>query len=372
MKNIYLPEKNKLKIAFIQPCIPHYRVDFFGRIASEVSLHLFYGEEDNHGVKTSAEITNAVNYNHHGYIYFRKILFPRKFLTLLSKLRSMDCIILYGNVFNLSNYPIYVLSRLLGIKIVWFSQLLTSGTDIKKARLRLRIISIFSDAFLTYTEHEQELSKQLFTNTYSIGNGLNIDEIESAICGLPKEKISRPAGLSLIFIGRLTSKSQIMFLLEVINQTKISKLYVIGDGALLDSAEKYVQENNLSDIVIFLGKITDENLIAKFALISDAFIYPGDVGLSLMHAFSYGLPAIIHDDFKSHMPEASILIRGYNGFMYKRSSKESLIKTINKCQCMKENNLLIDVSINAKKTVSQNYNTKAMAQNFLNMLGNVI
>ena len=362
-----------LKVAFIQPCIPHYRVDFFRRIASEVSLYLFYGEEDDHGVKTFSEIPNAVNYNLHGYTYFRKLLFPKKFITLLSKLSSMDCIILYGHVFNLSNYPIYILSRLLGIKIVWFSQLLTSGTDIKKAGLRLRIISIFSDAYLTYTEHEQKIAKQLYSNTYSIGNGINTDEIELAICNLsPGEKNYKSTGLNLIFIGRLTSKSQVMLLLEVIHQTKVAKLYVIGDGALLGSVEEYVKEKKLSDVVILLGKITDENLIARYALISDAFIYPGDVGLSLMHAFSYGLPAIIHDNLKSHMPEASILIQDYNGFMFKHSSKESLIKTINKCQSMKEKNLLIDVSINAKKTVSQNYNTKAMAQNFLNMLGNVI
>ena len=36
------------------------------------------------------------------------------------------------------------------------------------------------------------------------------------------------------------------------------------------------------------------------------FVYPGEVGLSLIHAMAYGLPCLVHSDRLKHMPEISI------------------------------------------------------------------
>ena len=58
------------------------------------------------------------------------------------------------------------------------------------------------------------------------------------------------------------------------------------------------------------------------------FIYPGSVGLSLIHAYNYGLPSIIFSDMRYHMPESAAFKEGFNGISYKKDSATSLARSI--------------------------------------------
>ena len=61
---------------------------------------------------------------------------------------------------------------------------------------------------------------------------------------------------------------------------------------------------------------------------ASAFVYAGAVGLSLIHAFAYGLPAIISSDMNDHNPEALLFRDGECGATFLRDDVDSLADTI--------------------------------------------
>ena len=78
---------------------------------------------------------------------------------------------------------------------------------------------------------------------------------------------------------------------------------VIGEGAEREHLDELVRANQLQGTVRFLGKIMDETALAPWFLSSEVLIHPTGVGLSLIHAYGYGLPAILGADADRHMPE---------------------------------------------------------------------
>ena len=81
--------------------------------------------------------------------------------------------------------------------------------------------------------------------------------------------------------------------------------------------------------VIFHGENYNSQKIKKIADNCFVGVYPGNSGLSIVDFFYYGLPVIVHDDFKSHMgPEPYYIKNCYNGLLFKKSSAVSLSNKI--------------------------------------------
>ena len=64
------------------------------------------------------------------------------------------------------------------------------------------------------------------------------------------------------------------------------------------------------------GKLIDEKDISNIANRCRIFVYPGAVGLSLIHAMAYGLPCLIHSDRCNHMPEIAAFSHGKTGLTF--------------------------------------------------------
>ena len=90
----------------------------------------------------------------------------------------------------------------------------------------------------------------------------------------------------------------------------------------MDSSIKFVGSN--------FGKY-----IYKYFLKADILVIPGAVGLSIVHAFSYGLPIITSDNMKIHGPEIELLTVGDNGDLFESENANSLA-----CKIIKWKNLL--------------------------------
>ena len=67
--------------------------------------------------------------------------------------------------------------------------------------------------------------------------------------------------------------------------------------------------------VTFTGPIYDEDALAPWAMSAACFVYPAAIGLSIYHAFAYGLPVLTSDDIASHNPEIEALEPGVNGLL---------------------------------------------------------
>ena len=116
-----------------------------------------------------------------------------------------------------------------------------------------------------------------------------------------------------------------IYLASILKKNKTNlKLNVVGSGIHLKKLKNICKENKIE--VIFHGENYNSNKIKKIAANGTTILYPGNSGLSIVDFFYYGLPVIVHDDFKSHMgPEPYYVKNNYNGLLFKKLSAVIII-----------------------------------------------
>ena len=139
---------------------------------------------------------------------------------------------------------------------------------------------------------------------------------------------------NLIFIGRLTTVKRIDLLLEALvmlkNKGKMFNLILVGDGVEKAHLEEKVQKLNLEDQVWFYGACYDEKVNAELIYNADLCVSPGNVGLTAIHAMTFGCPVITHDNFPYQMPEFEAIKQGETGDFFKYNDAESIAECIEK------------------------------------------
>jgi glycosyltransferase involved in cell wall biosynthesis len=98
---------------------------------------------------------------------------------------------------------------------------------------------------------------------------------------------------------------------------------------------------------------------------SDIFIIPGWAGLSIQHAFAYGLPVIIPDRH-DHGPEAILLTHKKTGYKYKNNDLDSLVDAI--IELSRNDKLRKNIKYNSSLLLKNEYNTVSMASGFINSI----
>jgi glycosyltransferase involved in cell wall biosynthesis len=81
---------------------------------------------------------------------------------------------------------------------------------------------------------------------------------------------------------------------------------------------------NLEQNIAFIGDIWDDIILSKYFLISDLLVSPGNVGLNCIHAMSFGVPVLTHNNFSYQNPEVEAIVDGKNGFFYTYNDIEDL------------------------------------------------
>ena len=102
------------------------------------------------------------------------------------------------------------------------------------------------------------------------------------------------------------------------------RLVVVGDGSARAEAEDHARAIEVDHAVRFLGAIYDETELAGWCLSACCMTYPVAVGLSVMHAFGYGLPVLTSDDIPGHNPEINAIRPGENGLFYEDGNARDL------------------------------------------------
>jgi len=100
------------------------------------------------------------------------------------------------------------------------------------------------------------------------------------------------------------------------------------DGAMRPALEALARERGVADAVIFLGAIYDEPSIAPWATTAACLVHPGAIGLSIFHAFGYGLPVITSDRREIQMPEFETHRDGENGLLARHGDAADLAARI--------------------------------------------
>jgi glycosyltransferase involved in cell wall biosynthesis len=103
---------------------------------------------------------------------------------------------------------------------------------------------------------------------------------------------------------------------------------IIGDGPERERLARAAAEAGLTEHVRFVGEVYDESAIAPYFLSADLLVHPGAIGLTLLHAFGYGLPVVTHASGERHGPEFAAFEENRSGRTFRENDSGSLAETI--------------------------------------------
>ena len=249
---------------------------------------------------------------------------------LLSKiLRSnADVFIFWGEVHRITTWLAVCLCKIKRKQTVLWTHGLYGRESFWKRKLRVTFYKL-ADALLTYNQRGKDLL---------IAQGMSPDGIfvihnslgdPNKLCPLPPDK---HINNKIVFSGRLTERKRIDMLIQAIaklhtegHETQCS---IIGDGSARDRLQHMASTLKVNHLVTFHGACYDEPEIAQLFLQADLCVSPGEVGLTAIHAMSYGIPVLTHDNFDFQMPEFESIIPGKTGGFFKHNDLEDLVSKI--------------------------------------------
>lgn len=337
--------ERKIKIMIVQRIFAHYRKTVFDELNRIFELYVVHSK-DNSGIKQI-----KTDYS----IEVKKISlfgsFNRLFLFMFKPIFQIKPdIIIHEFSMGIFSLPlVYLLTRLLGIKLVLWSH----GYNRRKGFMpekrisdRVRIFYIkLSDALLLYGDKDKELfskyidKDKIFVakNTFDTSNLLNFyDDFTKKGVELLKKDKGFKHKFNLIFIGRMIKSKEpelLVKIYEAINERFGGNIgiHYIGDGEEKDRISSYVKEKGFSNNFFFHGAIYDERTIGELLFCSDLMVLPGECGLSVVHALSFGTPVVT---FKSdekgpfHGPEIEYVIDSKTGFLIEKGNLNQMSETI--------------------------------------------
>jgi len=346
-------EKN-YKISVIQPAIPDYRIFLFSGLYKKFKFLKVYsstGYDEN-----KFEIPRFPWVIETGKVVriFKYFLWQKNIPNNIYK--NSDIIIIWGNLRLLNNIKIIIMSKFYNKKIIWWGQL-----PIKNRLTNyLRMFFLKScNAFICYNYSEiqnwpyslKKLKYFYHNNTVDTKKIINYRNLYSS-----------QNRQSITFMGRLTKKSYIEYFIKLSEEKQFSKIKfeIIGDGDQHSVIKKNL-ETKKNHNFFYHGAIYDEENIAKILNRTKIFIYPGQVGLSLLHAMSYGLPCIV-GKFKHNYPEVESLEENKNGFFFKGTDYNDLLSKVAKLN--KSDSLCNQFSNESINIINNKYKSEFTLSNF--------
>ena len=320
--------KSKVLIAH-QSTIPHYRVPFyeavnrlrpswweFGVVLDESPARrekIFIEPVDpkQFGFKTIPTRTVSLG------LFGRNIVFQ----TFVWRVGRYDLLVLEDALYNLS-YPTARFWRRRGTAIAYWGH----GKDASVAqavgwkriaeKLKRHLVRN-CEGYFAYTpgvrDHLVRHGAQL-TKIHLLNNTIDIVAERSAYKTLIGErgKLRGAVGLEgrkiLLFVGRLNKGKYLGFLGDAVQKLREKRpeyhLVVIGGGnpSLAEDLRRRLGEDGLT----YCGMIVETPRLAEWYVRSDAYAFPGDVGLGVVQALCYDLTPVVVAG-RTHNPEIEYL-----------------------------------------------------------------
>ncbi len=248
-------------------------------------------------------------------------------------------VILLGNPNIPQTWLAAIVSRLLGIKVLFWSH----GWLKREPRLKAAIRNVYfslADAVLVYGDRAKRLAAVTGfqpDKVFPIYNSLDWRKSSNIYAEIRKMCANDPQKMRgsnyvplLICTARLTRLCRFDLLLDAMALMKKdgleSQLYLVGDGPERAALES--QATRLRLDVRFLGAIYEEEVLARLIYHADVTVSPGKVGLTAIHSLSYGTPVVTHSDLSEQMPEVESIIEGQTGAFFIKNDVGDLARAI--------------------------------------------
>lgn len=329
-----------LRVDFITNQAPHYRSALWQQLAYDEALdsRFVFGQASGKSIQQidfdqpfwlarSSRLRRVRN------LHFRGVLVWQ--WGVLKRVLSTDAqvLVMLGQMYVLSMWLVAFLARRRGISLVFWGHGAYGRDGPLKRWFRKRFLSL-GDVVLVYGHYARRLL---------IDDGFEPDRIRVVYNSLdhaqhvvlratltdPKfvasqdwfEDSSLPL---LLFVGRLTRQKSLDKLIATVGRlakkNRRFNLLFVGDGPERSKLEELARI--IPGQVHFVGACYDEVKLGRLIANADLCVSPGEVGLTAIHALSFGTPVCTHGDLRNQMPEAEAVIDGTTGILFKRSASD--------------------------------------------------
>ncbi|MGH7243334.1 MAG: glycosyltransferase family 4 protein [Phycisphaerales bacterium] len=362
-----------IRVLFFQPALPKYRIPIFRELATRpgIDLHLFYTADEPvknvepNGFRGTA-ITSRVLLKHPRLLWRQgqiDLLDPKKF----------DVVVSGWNTRYLSLVPSLLLARKRGIPSVLWGHGYSKSETFSRRFLRDRLGNL-ATAILFYgaTACSRFVERNgRSERAFVAANSLDQSEIQAARqpwLDDPErlQQFKQTHGLLpgpvLLFVSRLSPENRTDLLLRAGAILRKSfphlKIVIVGAGIEEAKLRAVAKENDVDDMTTFTGAIYDEPDLAPWFMSSDLFVYPRNIGLSLLHGMGYGLPVITTDYEPSWAPEVDALQPWINGMTYQDGSVDALAHIVG--AVLSDRERLARMKASAFRTATSEYSLHKM------------
>lgn len=317
---------------------PHYREPVYKLMSEELNCDFYFGDTLNNHIKLldyrkingfKKEVKN-INLKMYGFKWQKGVW------QLIFKPHNKY--IITGDPSVLSSWILVLLARITGKKIYGWSHGLKKPVKTKG--------DLFRKVF--YKLCHKVLLYGHFSKKIMLSEGFKDEKLIPIYNSLDysfqlkiREKLTKNSVFhdyfennypTLIYVGRIQKHKKIDLLIEAINQLKLDEIYcnlvIVGPDVENINLTNSVSKFNLNKNVWCYGPCYDEEIISNMLFNAALCVSPGPVGLTALHALTYGCPVLSNDDFENQMPEHEAISVGKNGDFFKNDDIISLADKI--------------------------------------------
>lgn len=323
----------KSKLCCIFNYAPLYRKSIYSKIDQEFDTQFYFGDMKSDIAQMDYNDFKKPPITVRDRKIFRTLLWRKDILSLPFK--DYDNYLIIGD--SSISYLFFIpLCHILGKKVYAWGH----GSKTFKSKMGLfnKWFYMHCDGFLTYGENGRNRLIDLGVPSHKlevIYNSLNegVDKNKQAAYNghILRDHFNNDYPV-LLFVGRLTKLKQIDWIINALEYHKSSGLHynvlLIGDGEDKERLVDLVTTKGLKDRIWFYGECYNDEELSSLLYNADLCVSPGNVGLTALHAMSYGTPVLSHDDFESQMPEYETIVPGKTGELYKKGNFEDFCAKI--------------------------------------------
>ena len=335
------------KIYFITNIFPHYREALWGEILSNANFcATFYCSKDNplsiQEGKIDRESFNSRINNVKGYWLFNKYLIWQSNILKVCLNEQYDSIVFLGEMNILSSWIGALICRIKRKRVFFWSHGFYGNESSLRYFFRRLFYKIANEHIVYENRGKRLMIKSGFKdqNIHVIYNSLDYEKQKLLFEKLNKTENSsitffRNNSLPfLIYIGRLIESKKVDQLItafkNINKDNQICNLLIVGSGPEEEKLKNLSKDEIISKTIYFYGPCYDESIISNLIHGSICTVSPGNIGLTVINSFSYGTPAITHNNFKNQMPEAEVIKEGVTGYFFNEDDITSLELSLKK------------------------------------------
>ena len=202
-------------------------------------------------------------------------------------------------------------------------------------------------------------------------DAFNMDNKKVKILNSLKKEFKNDNEIILFSVFRLSKEKNPYFMLKGIKQIKEKtnlkfKCLIAGAGPEEKNLKKFIEKNNLSDVVSLLGKIKPENISLYYQL-TDIFIFSSKSetqGMVLLEAMAGSCPVVAMQSSGTD----DLIIEGKNGF----KTENDLDKWVSKIIYLIENNGSFNRISKEANEFSKNYSIENIARKAIKLYKKIL